>query len=45
MDVSQLLGHELILKVANNTKLEYIGYVEIVVRISDGVIFSNRRRS
>ena len=34
-DVSELLGHELFLKVANNSKLEYLGYTEIVLKISD----------
>ena len=35
-DVSELLGHELFLKVANNSKLEYLGYTEIVFKICDG---------
>ena len=34
-NVSELLGQELFLKVANNSKLEYLGYTEIVLRISD----------
>ena len=34
-DVSELLGHELFLKVANNSHLDYLGYVEIVFKMSD----------
>ena len=35
-DVSELLGHELFLTVANNTRLDFLGYVEIVFKLADG---------
>ena len=35
-DVSELLGHELFLTVANNSRLEYIGYIEIAFKLSNG---------
>ena len=35
-DVSELLGHELFLTVANNTRLNFLGYVEIVFKLADG---------
>ena len=34
-DVSELLGHQLFLKVANNSNLNYLGYVEIVFKLSE----------
>ena len=34
-DVSELLGHNLYLKVANNTLLDFVGYTEIVFKLSD----------
>ena len=36
--VSELLGHELFLRVANNTKLDYLGYVELVFKMSESVV-------
>ena len=35
-DVSKLVGHQLFLKVANNSFLNYIGYAEFVFNLSEG---------
>ena len=34
-DVSKLVGHQLFLKVANNSFLNYIGYAEFVFKLSE----------
>ena len=35
-NVSELLGHDLFLQVANNSKLDYLGYTEITFQMCDG---------